>query len=157
MRLLDVDTMTPGAIIVRMRHYHMQRMCTKSIRLLRKAVHAERGFSLLEVVIAICLLGILASGFVPALSTAARTMVTVDERETAKNLAEREMEWVRTQLYASTYEDNSYVTDYPGLTVTITTAETIAGRDDHNIQEVTIVVSRGGQEITRLVDFKIRE
>lgn len=61
----------------------------------------EKGFSLIEVVIAIGLLGIIAAGFLGALGTASKVLFTADERETAKNLAESQMEYVKKQGYST--------------------------------------------------------
>lgn len=59
----------------------------------------QKGFSLIEVVIAVALLGIIAVGFLGALGTASKALFTADERETAKNLAESQMEYVKQKSY----------------------------------------------------------
>ena len=118
----------------------------------------QRGASLLEVVIAIGLLGILIAGFVPAMMGATRSMISVDERETAKNLAESQMEYVKGQPYETVYHPSaSYSQEFPGFVVDdpITVAATGGVRDD-NIQSFTVVVRRGGLEITRLTGFKVK-
>ena len=72
----------------------------------------QKGFSLIEVVIAVALLGIIAVGFLGALGTASKALLTADERETAKNLAESQMEYVQEQDYSRTNVDWYYtVTD----------------------------------------------
>lgn len=60
----------------------------------------ERGYSLLEVIIAMALLGIVAVALLSALATASRTVFVTDERATAESLARSQMEYVRDQEYS---------------------------------------------------------
>jgi len=60
---------------------------------------SERGFSLVEVVIAIALLGIVGVAFLGGLSTASKAIFIADERATAESLARTQMEYVRNQPY----------------------------------------------------------
>ena len=116
----------------------------------------ERGFSLLEVVIAIGVLGILVAAFIPAMMGATKFNISTDERETANNLAEREIEYVKSQPYAPAYSSDNYSADYPGFSVDpITVIETIANRDS-NIQAVTVVVRRNGLQIVTLAGYKMQ-
>ncbi len=60
----------------------------------------EKGFTLIEVVIAIALLGIIASGFLMALSGATKALILADERTTAESLARSQMEDIKSIVYA---------------------------------------------------------
>jgi prepilin-type N-terminal cleavage/methylation domain-containing protein len=59
----------------------------------------ERGFTMLEVVIAIGLLGIIAVSVLAALSTASAALIIADRKATAESLARTEMEYVKNQDY----------------------------------------------------------
>ena len=59
----------------------------------------SRGFSMLEVVIAIALLGIIAVSVLTALSTAAAALIIADRRATAESLARSQMEYIKNQDY----------------------------------------------------------
>jgi len=59
----------------------------------------SRGFSMLEVVIAIGLLGIIAVAVLSALSTASMALIMADQRATAESLARSQMEYVKQQDY----------------------------------------------------------
>ena len=63
-------------------------------------IRSEKGFSLIEVVIAIALLGIVAVALLGGLSTASRAILTADERASAESLARTGMEYVRNQDYS---------------------------------------------------------
>jgi prepilin-type N-terminal cleavage/methylation domain-containing protein len=59
----------------------------------------SRGFTLIEVTIAIALLGIIAVTILTALSTASVALIIADRRATAESLARSQMEYVKNQGY----------------------------------------------------------
>jgi prepilin-type N-terminal cleavage/methylation domain-containing protein len=69
----------------------------------------EKGFTLIEVVIAIGILGIIAAAFMAALAGASRALFTADERATAESLARSQMEYFKSQPYS----DNGTYTKLP--------------------------------------------
>jgi type II secretory pathway pseudopilin PulG len=68
---------------------------------------SSRGFILVEVLIAIALIGIVAVAILSALATSSTIMILADERTTAESLARRQMEYVKSQSYSP----ESVVTD----------------------------------------------
>ena len=64
-----------------------------------RAMRNEKGMSLIEVIIAIALLGIIGLAFLGALSTASSAIFVTDERATAESLARTEMEYIKRQPY----------------------------------------------------------
>ncbi|HEY4712142.1 MAG TPA: type II secretion system protein [Dehalococcoidia bacterium] len=73
---------------------------------------SSRGFSLIEVLIAIVLIGIVAIAILSALSTISTTLVVADERTTAESLARRQMEYVKNQVYNPASALNNYNPTY---------------------------------------------
>ncbi len=65
----------------------------------RLSLRKEHGFTLIEMLIVLLLLGILALGLVIGLTTGIKAAVKTDIQDTARNLAEAQMENVQTQLY----------------------------------------------------------
>jgi len=59
----------------------------------------ERGFSIVEVLVALALLGIIAIAFLGAMATASKAIFIADERTTAESLARSQMEYVKSQDY----------------------------------------------------------
>jgi prepilin-type N-terminal cleavage/methylation domain-containing protein len=117
----------------------------------------ERGFSLLEVVISIAILGILLAGFIPAMMGSTRMNISVDEKVTAKNLAESQMEYVLDQDYQTSYNPSSEITSqYPGYIVDDPVTVTRITNRDGDIQSITIIVRRNGDVAARLTSFRIR-
>jgi prepilin-type N-terminal cleavage/methylation domain-containing protein len=75
-----------------------------------RAFHGHsRGFTLIEVTIAIALLGIIAVAILAALSTASMALIIADTRATAESLARSQMEYVKNQAqqYPEGYIDYS--------------------------------------------------
>ena len=72
----------------------------------RKAFRGRsRGFSMLEVVIAIGLLGIIALSVLMALSTASAALIIADRRATAESLARTQMEDTKKRQYIDYSKD----------------------------------------------------
>ncbi len=61
--------------------------------------HNSKGFSLIEVIIALALLGIIGVAFLGGLFTASKATFIADERTTAESLARSQMEYVKDQDY----------------------------------------------------------
>ncbi len=112
----------------------------------------EKGFSLLEVSVSLALLGIIGAGFLPALATVSKVTLTTDERQTAHNLAETQMEYVKSQGYAASYTPAPIPSNYVGYTVNVTATSL----QDSNIQKITITAGRQNKVPLKLEGYKVR-
>ncbi len=126
-------------------------------------MRTEKGFSLMEVVIALALLGIVAVAFLGGLSTASRAIFTADERATAESLARSQIEDVKIQPYDGTNNPPGYapLLDIPEGYEIYVTAERLdpkgdgTGNDD-GIQKITVTVKHHDKpEVIKLVDYKV--
>jgi prepilin-type N-terminal cleavage/methylation domain-containing protein len=117
----------------------------------------EKGFSLIETVICIALLGIIAAGFLSALGTASKALFIADERETAKNLAESQMEYVKSLPYSATYTADNLTQDYvdAGYSVPPISVDSITSRDNH-IQKIGVIIKHHDKEVIRLEEYKVQ-
>lgn len=118
----------------------------------------QRGFTILEMIVAIAIIGVTSVTFLRGFSTASIGTALFDERETGKNMAESLMEYIRTQNYAANYTLNStmnstYSDAYPGYTWNITVNNVMAR--DGNIQKITVNVGRNNKELFRLQGYKV--
>jgi len=92
-----------------------------------KRLRKQRGFTLIEVIIALALLGIIAIAFLGALATASTAIIIADERTTAESLARSQMEYVKSQDYS----DNQWSYEVTGSSRTVL-AGTPSWWDDDN-------------------------
>lgn len=114
-----------------------------------RLVKNEKGFTLIEVVIALLLLGIIASGFLMTLSTATKAILVADERTTAESLARSQMESIKEQPYAGTYSIIATPSDYE-IVSPITVSELQVG-----LQKITVTVNHDGEPVITLEDYKV--
>ncbi len=128
-------------------------MSIKMRRFLRKLNNREGGFTLIEVLCALAILGIIAIGLFSALGTSLKTTGIADEQATARNLAESQMEYVKKQGYASSYPPAQIPSEYVGYSVAIE-ASNIPGRDE-NIQKITVTILHQNKGIKKLEGFKV--
>jgi prepilin-type N-terminal cleavage/methylation domain-containing protein len=140
---------------------------------------SEKGFSLLETMIAMLLMGIVGVALLGGLATASRTVFITDERATAESLARSQIEYVRSQDYTaapwsytitssgrdrsdplkpSWWDGNNpslLSSNYDGYTITVTVEGLLEPNIDNAIQRITVVVSRiGGPEVVRLEGYR---
>jgi len=86
----------------------------KRVRLsnkIRKALRgSSRGVTLIEVLVALAIFGIIAIAFASGLGTASKAVFTADVRTNAESLARTQMEYVKSQNY--TYAPDGGVANY---------------------------------------------
>ena len=123
----------------------------------------ERGFSLIEVIIALALLGIIAVAFLTALSTASKALFIADERTTAESLARSQMEYVKNQVYDDINNPPEYtlVSDISeGYDIDISAERLDPNNDgienDDGIQKITVTISHHDKpEVVILEGYKV--
>lgn len=118
-----------------------------------REMKSQNGFTLIEVVVGLALMAIISVAFLGALATTSKVLFVADERETAKNLAETQMEHVRQQGYTGSYAAAPIPNEYAGYSAAIT-AGNITSRDG-NIQKVTVTIQHHGEPVTTLEGYKV--
>jgi prepilin-type N-terminal cleavage/methylation domain-containing protein len=119
-------------------------------------VFLQNGLSLLEVVLSIAIMGILISGFIPAMMGITRNTISVDDRETAKNLAESQMEYIKNLPFSNNYAPYDSTTSYQGFVVDNPVLVSTISNRGTDIQSVTVVIRKYSREITRLTGYKMQ-
>jgi prepilin-type N-terminal cleavage/methylation domain-containing protein len=122
----------------------------------------QEGFTLVEVLISLALLGIVAAGILGALGTSSKATLTNDVQTTAQNLAEGQMEYVRNQPYsAGDSPEYALVSNVPtgysiGCTVIRLDPEGDGSDDDDGLQKIVVAVNFGGVTAATLEAYKTR-
>ncbi|UCB43368.1 MAG: prepilin-type N-terminal cleavage/methylation domain-containing protein [Dehalococcoidales bacterium] len=122
----------------------------------------QKGFTLLEVLISLALLGVIAAGILGALGTSSKATLTNDVQTTAQNLAEGQMEYVQNQPYD--FEDppeyaliSGLPTDYSvSCTVILMDPEGDGSDDDDGLQKIVVAVDFGGVTAATIEAYKVR-
>lgn len=120
----------------------------------RRLVSGQKGFGLIEVLIAVTILSIAATAFLGAISTSAIAINKQDRKITAEAIAVSQMNLTKSQAYQAAPASYSAIPSLPTNYVVTSNATTIAGKDG-NIQLITVTVSRGGNTIYTLEDYKV--
>jgi len=111
----------------------------------------QEGQGLIEVLIAVAILGIVAVAFLSALATASSALIVADERTIAESLARSELEYIKNSAYDNTNNPPQYspdpAIDIPdGYNINIEAVrldpEDDGTEDDDGIQKITVEVYR---------------
>lgn len=108
----------------------------------------EKGFTLLETILALAILGIISACFLGATATTSTSRVTADEKASGKILAESLMEGIKKDPYAASY-NVTVPSDFAGFTANVTVVE------NNNIQDITITTQRRNREVFSLESYKV--
>ena len=141
-----------------------------------KLVTGQKGMTLIEVLIAIAILGMIAVPFLTALSTSSRALIIADERTTAESLVRSEMEYVKNCTYNPTgfsyqippaadntpwgglHDLDSYYID-AGYSVNVTGVpidpDTGDPHTDLHIQNITVKVYHGAKLVLTTSTYKV--
>lgn len=124
---------------------------------------SEHGFSLIEVTVALALIGITVVGLISSLGLASNTLRANDMQETGKDFAATQMEYVQNLNYSTScsYTLLDLSTKYPGFSVATPIATRLDPKgdgtsNDDGIQLITIAVQHSGQTVYTLVGRKVK-
>lgn len=141
---------------------------------------SEKGFSLVEVMTAMLIMGIVFVAYLSALATASRVGSIADERAAMESLARTEMEYVRSQPYSGVPweytvtsleksrppgqekpdwwdDDHPPLLDssYAGYSVSVSAEGLMDPGIDNEIQKLTVTVThQGGSRTITLMDYR---
>jgi len=120
-----------------------------------KTLRSQDGFSLLEVLLSIALIAIIVTTFFAGLGTGSKALFVADQHNTAKELAQSQMEYVKQQPYllnATSYSAAPLSSEYAAYTVDID----CENARDSTLQKITITTSLEGTEVYRLEGYKVQ-
>jgi prepilin-type N-terminal cleavage/methylation domain-containing protein len=117
-------------------------------------LRSQKGISLIEVLVALAILSLVGLAYISSLSTSSKALFITDEQQTARNIAEMQLEDIRSSNYSlSGYEPMaSIASNYPGYSVVIT--PDLPREPFINIQRIEVTVFHDDKELYTLVTYK---
>lgn len=123
----------------------------------RKKMQPQKGFTLIETLIALAILSALGLAVLGAVTTAHKATILTNEKTTASSLARDQMEYIQQQ----TYEDPP---DYAILTIpaeysgySYVTSTPMAVDVDTGLQKITVSVQMDAKTLYTLEDYKVNK
>jgi type II secretion system protein I len=111
----------------------------------------QKGFTLIEVLVALAILALLGVAVLSALTTSTKAAVLTDVKQTARNLAETQMEQIKSQT--TIWHEGSPVISCPeGYDIEVVPSD--APERDMNLQKIEITVNYNDQPVFSVVDYK---
>ena len=118
-----------------------------------KLMKNEKGFTLIEVLVALGLLGVFAAAFLTGIATSSKAILIADERTIAESLARSQMEYIKELDYingATSYDSAPIPAEHVGFSATIDVVELAAG-----LQKITVTIDYYGEVVIPLEDYKV--
>ena len=125
----------------------------------------EKGFSLLEVLVAVGILGFIGAGIITALNTNYKATGILDEQVTATNLATAYIENIKQLPYAASYPGASNNITIPSQYNVVIDVETSSdgtnfypptGSDNETFQKIVVSISHGGRPVFSICAFRTK-
>ena len=125
---------------------------------LGRAATGEEGLGLVEVLVAVAILGMTVVALLAALSTGSIGVTTTNKEVTAANLARSQLEYTRSRPYGE--DPMATVTPPAGYTISVEAASipeatSVPGADPATIQKITVTVARDGETLATVEDYKV--
>jgi len=122
-------------------------------RLINHRLADQRGTTLVEILMALTIIGLVAAAFVPGLATGSAAAGRTSQEAVAQTLARRQTEYVKSFSYntlATTYPKIPAPSDY-AVTVMV---GSVAGTDG-NLQQINVGVAYKGDTVVTVESFKV--
>lgn len=119
----------------------------------RAALDSQEGVGLVEVLVAVAILGVTLVALLAAISTGSLGVATTEERVTAESLARSQIEYTKSEAYLAAPASYPTVTPPAGYAVSAD-ATSIPGGDG-SIQMITVTVTRNGDTLLTVEDYKV--
>jgi len=111
----------------------------------------EKGFTLIETLVALVILSVLGLAILGAVSTAHKSTIIADEQTMAQSLARAQMEDIQKGPYLNTLDYPLVdLSPYPGYIASITGTQL-----ENGLQKITVTVRRDAKMLSTLEDYKV--
>ena len=123
------------------------------MRCMIKMIQQQKGLGIPETLVAVAILGTAVVAFIAALSAGSIAVGAQDEEVVIQSLARSQLEYTKSYAYIPG------ATSYPTITIpenyVLAVAVNAIPGTDANIQKITVTVSRDGQVLLTVSDYKV--
>jgi type II secretory pathway pseudopilin PulG len=123
------------------------------VRRVKVWIRGERGLGLVESLAAVAVLGAAVVAFVVALSTGSIAVRESDQEAVAQSLVRSQLECIKNYPYNPAATTYPKIAEAEGYNISIEVSP--IPDTDTNIQKVTVTISRDGEEILTVEDYKV--
>jgi len=113
----------------------------------------EGGWSLVESLVAVAILGTAVTAFILALSAGSIAVRDNDELLVAQKLVQSQLEYIKSQPYDLTGANYTSI-EVPQSYSLSTEVGSVPGTDS-DIQKITVIISHDGEELMSVEDYKV--
>jgi type II secretory pathway pseudopilin PulG len=106
---------------------------------------------MVEVIVALALLGIIGVTFLSALATSTNSRSISNEHTAARIMAASQMDTILNEPYSVAYAPIPIPPEYNGYTTAINVQNLLDG----NLQKITVTVNHHDKEVTKLESYKV--
>jgi Tfp pilus assembly protein PilV len=114
---------------------------------------SQRGIGLMETLVAVAVLGTAVVAFAVALSAGSIAVGDHDGEAIAQGLAQSQLEYAKSYAYSPGATTYPLVETPEGYSISVDVSA-VPGTDA-DIQKITVTVSRAGEEIMQVQDYKV--
>lgn len=116
-------------------------------------IRDERGLGLVESLAAVAVLGVTVVAFVVALSTGSIAVREGGQEAVAQSLVRSQLEYIKNYPYDPAATTYPKVAELEGYDISVEVSP--IPDTDTDIQQVTVTISRDGEEILTVEDYKV--
>ena len=137
------------------------------LRRVKGWVHDQRGFGLVESLVAVAILGVAIVALVIVLSAGTVAVGECNQQMVVQSLARTQLEYTKRYPYDLEADTYPYVYDYDetynpspitlpeDYAITVEVEAILEPATDDNIQKITVTISRDGEDILTIEDYKV--
>lgn len=128
-----------------------------------KSFKGQGGFTLIEVLLAVAILGVIGVGYISATEASTRGSRVVGEQVTARNLADTYLEVIRNETFAANYDNVTsaiavpfqYDVDFE-YKFSTDAVEWVDDPTGTYLQRIIVRISREGRPVLSVCTYKMR-
>ncbi|MBN1643728.1 MAG: type II secretion system protein [Dehalococcoidales bacterium] len=115
--------------------------------------NSERGSGLVELLVAVAIVGTALAVFIAALSTGSLSVAEMSQETISQRLAQSQIEQTKSAAYDATGASYTLVPAPSGYSISLNVDSSIYA--DNKIQKLTVTISHDAQQVLVMEDYKV--